>query len=95
MPATFFITAIRDTGADILWNDFIGMLGRYGPAKLMYKDEEFYKSEFNRYMSAKSGISLTEIMRSGDYGIKAEMIKSLYPWRPTGKNRLMRITGCK
>ena len=82
LPATFFVTAIRETGFDILWNDFLGMVGKYGPAKLFYKNEQFYKDRFNKYISEKSGMAMVEILRSGGFDVKAEMIKLLYPLAP-------------
>src|SRR5450432_480921 len=33
MPAAFFVTAARDAGYDILWNDFLGIISKYGPEK--------------------------------------------------------------
>jgi peptidoglycan/xylan/chitin deacetylase (PgdA/CDA1 family) len=41
LPATFFVTSIRDTGYDILWNDFLGIVSKYDPSKLLYKNELF------------------------------------------------------
>src|SRR6195952_4669913 len=51
LPATFFVTAIRDAGHDILWNDFLGIIGKYGPKEISYKKERFQKGHFNRYIS--------------------------------------------
>lgn len=82
MPATFFITTIRNAGYDILWNDFMGILGKYGPAKLVYKNEPFYKGKFNKYISAEIGDNLTERLRLGDFGVKAEAMELLYPFAP-------------
>src|SRR5882672_1193036 len=33
IPAVFFITAIREAGYDILWNDFLVLAQKYGPSK--------------------------------------------------------------
>src|SRR6516162_3058590 len=41
MPATFFITAIRDAGYEILWSDFLAIVTQYGPARLLYEDKEY------------------------------------------------------
>lgn len=82
MPATFFVTAIRDAGYDILWNDFMNILGKYGPGKLVYKGEQFYKGKFNKYISSASSESLTERLRTGDFEVKAEAMKLLYPFAP-------------
>ena len=87
LPATFFVTAIRDAGYDILWNDFLGIVSKYGPASLLYKNEQFYKGSFNKYISKESGMSLTEILRSGGFDAKAEMMKLLYPLAPFRENK--------
>jgi len=81
-PATFFITAIRDEGYDILWNDFLSIAGKYGPEKIVYEGEPYRKGQFNRYISAISGISLNEKLRSCDFREKAEMMNLLYPLAP-------------
>ncbi|MDB5134103.1 MAG: hypothetical protein JWP37_706 [Mucilaginibacter sp.] len=87
LPATFFITAIRDAGHDVLWNDFLGIVSKYGPAKLFYKNEQFYKNRFNKYISGQSGMSMVEILRSGGFGVKEEMMKLLYPLVPYRENK--------
>ena len=87
LPATFFITAIREAGHDILWNDFLGILGKYGPAKILCKGEKFYKGRYNKYISEQSGQSIVEMLRSGGFGVKAEMMEELYPLVPYMKNK--------
>ena len=82
MPATFFITAIRHAGHDILWNDFMGILGKYGPNKLEYKGEWYHKGKFNKYFAQKSGANLTELLRAGDFDVKAEAMERLYKFAP-------------
>src|SRR5581483_646222 len=80
-PATFFITAIREAGYDILWNDFLGIIGKYGPNELLFKGMRFTKGRFNRYVS-ENEMSLTEMLRSEGFDAKAEMMKLLYPLFP-------------
>lgn len=87
MPATFFITAIRDAGYDILWNDFMGVLGKYGPERLEYKGEWYHKGKFNKYIAEKSGANLTELLRLGDFEVKAEAMKLLYTFAPYRDSR--------
>jgi peptidoglycan/xylan/chitin deacetylase (PgdA/CDA1 family) len=82
LPVTFFVTAIRDAGYDILWNDFLGIISKYGPKEIKYKNERFKKGRFNRYISQESGMSLVEILRSGGFDVKAEMMELLYPLVP-------------
>jgi peptidoglycan/xylan/chitin deacetylase (PgdA/CDA1 family) len=82
LPAAFFVTAIRDSGYDILWNDFLWLIQKYGPKEISYKNERFYKGVYNRYISAGSGLSLIEMLRSGGFDVKAEMMELLYPLVP-------------
>jgi peptidoglycan/xylan/chitin deacetylase (PgdA/CDA1 family) len=87
LPATFFITSIREAGYDILWNDFLGIASKYGPDALFYKNEEFFKDRFGRYISKKNGVSMTDMLRSGGFDIKAEMMKLLYTIVSCVKNK--------
>jgi len=87
VPAAFFITAIRAAGYDVLWNDFIGIVSKYGPQKLLYKNRPFYKNRFDKYVSAKDGVSLVDKLRKGGFNEKAEMMKLLYDIVPFKSNK--------
>jgi peptidoglycan/xylan/chitin deacetylase (PgdA/CDA1 family) len=78
IPAAFFITGIREAGYDILWNDFLGIISKYGPETISYKEESFYKGRYDKYISSKTGISLVETLRSAGFNEKAEMMYLLY-----------------
>jgi peptidoglycan/xylan/chitin deacetylase (PgdA/CDA1 family) len=86
LPATFFVTAIREAGYDVLWNDFLGIVSKYGPVKLLFKGENYYKGPFNKYISEKTGERLVDILRSKGFDSKADMIKELYPLVPYMEN---------
>lgn len=86
IPATFFITAIRHAGYDILWNDFLGIVSKYGPSEIVYKNERFTKGRFNQYHSQTNGARLVDTLRAADFNAKAEMMKTLYPLVPFKKN---------
>jgi len=77
LPATFFITAIRDVGYDILWNDFLGIISKYGPPILEYDKQQFRKNKWKKYISESTGEMLNEIIRSGGFDAKVEMMKRL------------------
>jgi peptidoglycan/xylan/chitin deacetylase (PgdA/CDA1 family) len=79
LPATFFVTGIRDAGYDILWNDFLGMLGKYGPRKLVFRGYSFLKDSRSSYISTELNTSLKEMLRSGGFNLKAEMMQEVYP----------------
>lgn len=82
LPANFFITGIRNEGLDILWNDFLGMVQMYGPKQLYYKNQWFQKNRFNQYFSKLNGEKFVEMLRSGGFDVKQEMMNLLYPLAP-------------
>lgn len=87
VSATFFITAISATGYDILWNDFLSIVSKYGPKKIVFKGESYYKDRHNKYISMASGRSLAERLRPGGFDEKVEMMKLLYPLIPFKTNK--------
>jgi peptidoglycan/xylan/chitin deacetylase (PgdA/CDA1 family) len=87
IPATFFITAIRSAGYDILWNDFLGIVSKYGADQISFKDEFYQKGDHNKYISTKTGISLVERLRSSGFAEKAEMMETLYRSMPFKNNK--------
>ncbi|MEN0052182.1 MAG: polysaccharide deacetylase family protein [Mucilaginibacter sp.] len=87
LPATFFITAINEAGYDVLWNDFLGIISKYGPATLLYKNELYKKGLYDKYIHIKNGISLIEKLRSVGFEEKAEMMELLYPLVPFKNNK--------
>ncbi len=79
VPVTFFITAIRDAGYDILWNDFFAIAQKYGPRKLQFNNEQFYKDRYGRYVSKINGKILKDLLQADGFDKKAEMIKTFEP----------------
>ena len=79
VPAAFFITAIRNEGFDILWNDILSIACQYGPSKILFKQEEFIKGKDKRYVSSSSGKSLVNALRSSSFEERAELMGSLEP----------------
>ena len=82
IPATFFITAIREAGHDILWNDFMGIMGKHGPAEIVFRNEVFRKNRHNSYLSVKTGAGLKDTLRAGGFAIKEELMRTLYQFAP-------------
>ncbi|MDB5118409.1 MAG: hypothetical protein JWQ79_3901 [Mucilaginibacter sp.] len=78
LPATFFITGVTAENYNILWNDFLGIINKYGPDTLHYKDEHYHKDEYQQYVSAETGIRLKDRLRKGGFAEKAEMMETLY-----------------
>ena len=79
LPVCFFITAIRKAGYDILWNDFLGIVTKYGPDQLKYEDMEFRKDKFGRYASVATGNTLVDYLKENGFGRKKEMMQQLRP----------------
>src|SRR6476620_5309135 len=79
VPVTFFITAIRDAGYDILWNDFFAIAQKYGPLKFQLDNKEFYKDRHDLYSSKASGKILKYLLQANGFDKKAAMIKTLEP----------------
>jgi peptidoglycan/xylan/chitin deacetylase (PgdA/CDA1 family) len=80
VPAAFFITAIRDAGYDVLWNDCLSLAYKYGPRRFLLKKEEFIKGKDGKYKSL-NGQYLADILRQADFEEKAEMIGLLKSFR--------------
>jgi peptidoglycan/xylan/chitin deacetylase (PgdA/CDA1 family) len=75
VPATFFITAIRDAGYDILWNDLLCLAYQLGPARFSFRDDEFIKTATGKYWSVTTGELLADNLRNSDFETKAELVK--------------------
>ncbi len=80
VPATFFITAIRETGQDILWNDVLSMAYRHGPQKIKSGNENFEKRKDGKYISS-AGQLLADKLRQTGYDEKEKMIISLRKYK--------------
>lgn len=76
LPATFFITAIRAEGYDILWNDFLSIITRYGPPVLEYKNEKYIRTA-GRYVLSTDGKALADMLRYTAFADKREMMDQL------------------
>jgi peptidoglycan/xylan/chitin deacetylase (PgdA/CDA1 family) len=85
MPAAFFVTAIRDAGYDILWNDFLGIVSYYGPMHLDYQQRQYSKNKDGRYTERGTGKTLVEYLKEERFDAKAEMmnnLRQLFPEKP-------------
>lgn len=84
LPASFFITAIREAGYNILWNDFLGLLTPSGPENLVFRQESFRKQRglFPHYVSTRTGMGLRETLMPQGFEAKAELIREFSPLVP-------------
>jgi peptidoglycan/xylan/chitin deacetylase (PgdA/CDA1 family) len=80
MPATFFITAIRNAGYNILWNDFLTISSVTAPRKLVFKKETFSKRKGKTYISAQTGKTLSETLRANGFEEKQQLMQLLEPY---------------
>ena len=87
MPATFFITAIRDAGYDILWNDFLTIASKQGPSTIVFDNETYRRDSHNKYISVKHHEKLVDQLLLGGFAKKAEMMQLLYPLAPFKTNK--------
>ena len=107
VPATFFITAIRDAGYDILWNDFLSVVARYGPKTLKYNGDLYVKNRYRKYVSVSNGGSLNDLLRSSDFIPKKELMQILSSqftfkndprdedyWRQMTGNQIRELSDC-
>lgn len=77
IPAAFFVTGIRQAGYDILWNDFLSLVTRYGPSRIRCRGESYSKDRAGRYVSNATKQSLAEQLRALDFIAKKEMMEEL------------------
>lgn len=73
IPATFFVTAIRDAGFDILWNDMLSIAGYYGPEKFTYKNQTYRKNRNNKYVD-ENGTLYADQLRLTGFNEKAALM---------------------
>lgn len=79
VPATFFVTAIRNEGYDILWNDLLTIASLTGPAQLRWRDECFRKRKGATYFSQGSGRTWSDMLRDTDFRTKQEALALIDP----------------
>lgn len=77
VPATFFVTAIRKEGYNILWNDFLTISSVTGPRAFAFNGESFYKNHQNTYISSHTKKTLSDRLREMNFDKKKQMMKSL------------------
>ena len=94
IPATFFVTAIRDCGYEILWNDFLAIFKKYGPNEIEFEKTAYEKDRHRNYVSRVSGESLSGYLRAQDFKLKAAFINQFYPNLPlhTEKDYWLQMT---
>ncbi len=77
LPAHFFVTAIRDTGGSILWNDFLCQQQHFGPAAFSLGQKSYRRNRQSKYVELSSGRLLADDLRHTDFPSKARMMQTL------------------
>ena len=75
IPVTFFITAIRQAGHDVLWNDQLALLQRFGPPNITFNGDMYVKDKYRRYLSRSNGSSLRDHLQQNGYPLKAGFLQ--------------------
>ncbi|MFT4524336.1 MAG: peptidoglycan/xylan/chitin deacetylase (PgdA/CDA1 family) [Bacteroidia bacterium] len=78
VPATFFVTGIRDLGTDILWPDFVDMATTKCNKPIEIRGQVFRKNR-NGELTFQ-GKTLKHICKSQDWNYKLDMMEALKPW---------------
>lgn len=79
VPATLFITGIREAGYDILWNDFLRMAGKYGPSTIDFQGEYYRKNRNWKYLRISDKIPLKDVLRNSGFDLKRQFMKEVKP----------------
>lgn len=75
VPATFFVTAIRKEGFDILWNDVLAIASVAAPKQIQFEGETFEKQKNRSYVSQQSGRTLADTLRDKGFESKSRLIE--------------------
>lgn len=75
VPATFFITAIRKEGFDILWNDVLAIYSASSPEQIQLAGETFVKQKNRSYVSKQSGRTLADKLRDNGFESKIKLME--------------------
>jgi peptidoglycan/xylan/chitin deacetylase (PgdA/CDA1 family) len=77
VPASFFVTAIREAGYDILWNDSLALAQKYGPEEWQFEGQRYYRDRHSRYVGEKNGKSLRDVLQVASFEKKLAMMRQL------------------
>ena len=77
VPASFFITTIRDHGMDHLWADYVDLACYLNTKDIVVEGEVFAKRGNGEYYSRATGVSLKITAKSKGFGWKEACMKAL------------------
>lgn len=77
IPATFFITTIRDAGYEILWPDALDLSAAESDEPFELRGERFSKKGKFGYCSEKTGLPIKETCKNFGFDYKVELMQKL------------------
>jgi hypothetical protein len=77
VPATFFVTSVREEGYNILWNDFLSVFSKAGPTTFIFEGQTFYRNRRGTYISSETKQTLSETLRGMGFDKKRQMMEIL------------------
>jgi peptidoglycan/xylan/chitin deacetylase (PgdA/CDA1 family) len=75
LPATFFITGIRDAKQDILWPDFLDLAGAQTDASFELNGEQMIKKGKHGYVSQATGKTLKKMCQASGWEFKKQVME--------------------
>lgn len=81
VPASFFVTAANHAGMNVLWPDFLDIVGRYASDDVVIDGRSFTKRG-TRYYCRDSSVSLATVIRNErpDWAFKQAMYRAFSRW---------------
>jgi len=77
IPATFFVTAIRQTGHDMLWADAVDICSRFLQGEFRYKDRVFRKTPEGKLWSSDLNLDLKPFVKALPFEEKMFAVRQL------------------
>ena len=75
-PATFYVTAIRETDESILWVDFLDIARQLCNGPIEINDQSFSKNSAGRFERQDDGALLVEIAKRSNFAFKKSMMQA-------------------
>ena len=76
LPATFFLTAVREAGFDYLWTDFLDLCSRLNDRPVRIESIDYHKKKKRGDYHHPDGRKLRDIARTAPWPFKQAMFKA-------------------
>ncbi len=87
VPATFFITSIRNEDHNILWNHFLPIASRSAKRKLEFMGDIYKKNFSKKYVSINTKKTFADVLRNDNWDAKKQMMQLLEPYADFKQNK--------